>query len=87
MENLTKIVFGLLFMLVFLGGMLGTHYWYKIDVEKCNDIRDNDYYYTENNCWRTENLPSLTKFLMFMSITIFPLLILGLLVILNSDIY
>lgn len=76
MTNSIKITISILtLVLICIAGIVGANYWYKIDVQKCNDISSNDYYYTQNNCWETNNLPWLTMLLMFIILILFPGLI------------
>lgn len=62
-------------LLIIAGGIIGANAWYDMDKNKCEDISDNSYYYSDNNCWETMNKPFLTKSLMYLFITIIPGLI------------
>lgn len=65
-------IFILTFMMIVLIGVIGTIYWYEYDVNKCDSLKGNDYYYTKNNCYTTYNAPIYVFISMFLYITTLP---------------
>lgn len=65
-------VFVLSFILICIVGLILTGVWYKIDVQKCKDVSDNEFYYSKNNCWETMEMPILVWPKMFLLITFIP---------------
>jgi len=61
-----------LFLLITVGGIVGAIYWQEYDLQKCNTIRDNPYYFAKNGCFTTIYKPLVNKILMFVIITILP---------------
>ena len=72
MNNYKIWLFALSFILICIFGILLTSIFYKIDVQKCKDISDNEYYYSKNNCWETMEKPILVWIPLFFVITIIP---------------
>lgn len=83
MEN-KYLVLLLLNSLIIIGGFYGSSIWQEYDYQKCLDIQDNDYYYTMNNCWTTMENPVGNQIMMFILITIFPLMIINTVILLLS---
>jgi hypothetical protein len=76
MENKIELIFwALIAVTITIAGLIITSFWYELDLRKCSDISDNEYYYTQNNCWETINTPNLTKLLMFIVLTILPFIL------------
>ena len=65
-------MFAIFFLIIVIGGIIGANVWYKIDYQKCSDVSSNDYYYSQNNCWETFNMPGLVMGLMFIAIMSIP---------------
>lgn len=79
---MTKIIKHLIFiiinLLIIISGLLLANVWQHYDLEKCNTIRGNDYYWSQNNCYTTEYKPVVNQTIMFILIILFPLIIVNL---------